>query len=406
MSVIAATMIGPRTKVPNAIGAIHSDDFSSNTIGDYTTSFAAGSASISGGNLNLAGGAALWSNDYVAFNKSGSAHTQTNLNSWTQVVTFKCGNVPAGSTYGFGLGILSTNTQVPVSLWAWFRMDNDPTGQGKVYINSRSNTTNTFVHTGGTAVRVQNNDEYRLTVTVTDNQIFYTIVNITNSNQTYSSFYTFLFTAAATTMNNTGRFAMCLLGGTQQVHDWVITSTALIQNTKVCFVGNSIVYGCYSGSGSNSRWPLKAMQGSSSAFTINSGSADYTQSIVNKLSELVALTPTFVVLMVGGNDLQFGISSGTWQANYTNVVNTLKASGIQVIHCYATPRNSTNVTSLNSWISSTFTTDVIVDTYTPLWSGSGTSLHATYDSGDGVHPNSAGHNLIATTVITAAPFLR
>jgi len=88
-------------------------------------------------------------------------------------------------------------------------------------------------------------------------------------------------------------------------------------------------------------------------------------------------------------------------SQYSDIRNTLVAAGIQVIHCLATPRNGTNVTPLNSYILSTFTSDLIIDTYTPLWSGSGTSLNAAYDIGDGVHPNNAGMALIAATVNSA-----
>lgn len=397
------TLPGIRVKLPHAIGIINNDNFSTNTIGDYSTSFVTGSASVSGGDLNLAGGNALWTNDYVGFNKSGSAYIKTCLNSWTQTITFKCTTTPSGTSYGFGIGILSTNVQTHASLWAWLRMDNG--NPGKLLINCRSSGANNFVHTSSGVVRVQLNDEYSVTVTVSDNTISYTVINITNGNQTFTGAYNFVFTAGAAVMNNTGRFAICLLGGSQNIHDWNISSTGLIQDSKTAFVGNSITYGAYAGS-STARYEYVLMTGSPNMYTINSGSGDYTQSVLERVPEIIALNPTYVVLMIGGNDILYGISSVTWQANYSSIVSQLKAVGIKIVHCYTTPRNSIDVTPVNTFIAANFSGDTIVDTYTPLWSGVGTGLAAASNSGDGVHPNATGMNLIATAINTTAPFVR
>lgn len=387
---------------PVAIGIINQDDFSSNTIADYLVTMGFGSASISGGSLNLSGGVGLWESDFVAFDKVGSSYRKTCLNSWEQVVYFKNTTVPSATSYGFAVGIMSANPQAAVSILVRVCLDSSG-DKGRIKIAHVSGGVVTILATSA-PVRVLNNDEYFFSVTLQDNTLSFVITNITNSFQTIIGSYNFLYAAGSLTANNTGRFALSLIGGTQEIQAWNINSNELIKDTQNVFAGDSVTYGAWSAL-SGSRWPLLAMAGSPSRYTINAGPGDYTQMVVDRLPEILALNPINVVLMIGANDLLFGVPSGTWQANYTNITNTIKAAGIGVVHCLATPRNATDVTPLNAFIAANFTLDTIIDTYTPLWSGVATGLHATYNSGDGVHPNQAGHTLIASTVRAAAPFL-
>jgi lysophospholipase L1-like esterase len=103
--------------------------------------------------------------------------------------------------------------------------------------------------------------------------------------------------------------------------------------------------------------------------------------------------------MFGGNDLAFGVTLSTLQANYTAFVNGLTTAGISVFHLLATARTGLDVTPLNNWIKSEWS-NTFIDTYTTTWNRTenSTNMNSAYDSGDGTHPNDLGHAVIATTI--------
>jgi lysophospholipase L1-like esterase len=111
-----------------------------------------------------------------------------------------------------------------------------------------------------------------------------------------------------------------------------------------------------------------------------------------------------VVLMIGTNNYGKSDTLATMQYLYTNLINSIVERGLVPIICFVTPRNSVDVSPLNTWLSTTYSgTYTVIDTYTPLKAAAGTGIHATYDSGDALHPNAAGQALIRTTVTAAVP---
>ena len=86
-----------------------------------------------------------------------------------------------------------------------------------------------------------------------------------------------------------------------------------------------------------------------------------------------------------------------WQAQYSTLVSQLQAQGMKIKHCLPTPRNGTDARPLVNWILSTFPAADVIDTWTPLLQGS-YSLNPAYDSGDGLHPNDAGHRLMGQII--------
>jgi lysophospholipase L1-like esterase len=122
---------------------------------------------------------------------------------------------------------------------------------------------------------------------------------------------------------------------------------------------------------------------------------------LNALPEILAQQPGTAILLIGGNDIYFSVPAAQWQQNYSNLVAQLSAAGVKVKHC-AVPRNTADLSGLRNWVGSSYPANDIIDTWTPL--GSGTSrLNSNYDSGDGVHPNDAGHLLIGQIIRTNLP---
>lgn len=137
-------------------------------------------------------------------------------------------------------------------------------------------------------------------------------------------------------------------------------------------------------------------------FNVEASGFNATPDAVNDLLEIESYGSSNVVMMIGGNDLLFGFSAASYQSNYNYIVTNLQARGATVWHCLPTPRNGTDERPLTNWIRTTYPIANIINTFTPLQSGA-SALSGTYDSGDGTHPNVAGHLLIAQLIMTNIP---
>jgi lysophospholipase L1-like esterase len=134
----------------------------------------------------------------------------------------------------------------------------------------------------------------------------------------------------------------------------------------------------------------------------DSSSFNSTTNSVSVLPEILAHRPGTAILMIGGNDVQFGYPNSQWQTQYSNLVTQLQASGAHVKHCLPTPRSNVDLRPLKDWILANYPTNDIIDTWTPLLN-SPYGLQSIYDGGDGVHPNTAGHLLMGSIIRTNLP---
>jgi hypothetical protein len=132
----------------------------------------------------------------------------------------------------------------------------------------------------------------------------------------------------------------------------------------------------------------------------DSSSYNTTADSLSALPEILAHQPGTAILWIGGNDLIFGVPLAQAEQQYSNLVAQLVANGVKVKHT-PIPRNNANLIGLRSWITNSYPNDVI-DTWNPMLTGT-YQLNPAYDSGDGLHPNDAGHLLIGTIIRTNLP---
>ena len=119
-----------------------------------------------------------------------------------------------------------------------------------------------------------------------------------------------------------------------------------------------------------------------------------------------------VVVHCGVNSINGSVSAVATMADLTTLYDEIRASGAKLIIGNLLPWSNfatwnaakqTETLALNTLIAtygSTYSVSVI-DVYTAL--GTGTALAAAYDSGDGLHLNSAGASAYAALVQTEAP---
>jgi lysophospholipase L1-like esterase len=132
----------------------------------------------------------------------------------------------------------------------------------------------------------------------------------------------------------------------------------------------------------------------------DSSSYNTTADSLSIMPEILAHQPGTAILWIGGNDLVFGVPLAQTEQQYSNLVAQLVANGIKVKHA-PIPRSNANLTALRTWITNSYPNDII-DTWNPLLTGT-YQLNPAYDSGDGLHPNDAGHLLIGTIIRTNLP---
>ena len=389
-------------KSQNTLGQLAYDDFDRATLGpDWSVANIGGaSAVISGNELLLSNGTAL-TTEYILY----TAYT-TCLENWRLYVPFKCTEKSATSS-GFAIGLRGLTNAGGGQRTNFIQINLSTGGNGgKTFIETQTGASAVVLQATSAAIGFALNDEMALEVVRQGQTITCTSWNYTTPASVVNTF-TYNTNAAAVPLHSTAQIPIYIIRGTQTIHS-ISFSSIEKQNPQMIMVGDSITYGAYPSSSTTVntlRWSNQTMLFSSKPFVVLGGSGDTTSVIMQRTTEMVLLKPKYALFMFGGNDILAGVAAGTYQANYRTIRNTLTAAGIKVIHCKATPRTTTDITALNTWITSEYANvDFIVDTYTPL-KGAGTSLSATYDSGDGVHPNAAGHALIGTTIRQTVPHI-
>lgn len=179
-------------------------------------------------------------------------------------------------------------------------------------------------------------------------------------------------------------------GSTEEIqslrhYSWAPAHAVVVQ-------GVSIDYGDVAGSVAN-RYITKAH------LVTSSGVGDISAMGLAHLKELWKFyKPKAVFTEIATNDVGFAISIGTTEANLTANYDTLTTHDIPAYFLLCPPRNDVNVTTINTWIRTNYPGKYI-DLYTPLWAGTGTGMASIYNSGDGVHPDSLGHDVMYRTII-------
>ena len=385
-----------------AFGELLNDSFNRSSLGSEWVTLG-GTFSTDGSDLNISGGTGTFLNRIRwagASNDKGHSFENCYMEARVQL-----NSTPSATTYGISLAFGDFHDpDGRRDVHGQLYMTTSGTIGGKALIQTygggalQASWTNALVAQSAGSLTRNSGEWYlmRLTRAIVGNKNNYTMYakrELDNSEVT-ATWDEPLIYPQTSFGNSTGQFAIHSIGGNIKVDYFKVVVNDL-KYIHDLFVGDSITHGAYA-TNLSTRFAASV----SDSYQVSAGSGDGTKPVLDKIVNLISYNPVRVFLMIGGNDILNGVASGTYQANYTSIVTQLKAAGIQVIHLLATPRTPTNITALNTWIQSTFTSDVIVDTFTPLL-GSGTSLNATYDCGDGVHPNQSGHTLIASTIVAA-----
>lgn len=323
----------------------------------------------------------------------------------TQTVVAQITSVIGTGTFGFGPGYADLSSpDGERTVFCRLITNNNSPDFGKVVINTFDGTTTTTRATSASALTINQNDIFTFTLTKsnTGNAARFDVTVVRSAGGSISINWSEVMTIAGISGGQssyaTAYYSLFSIGGNFTITGWNVNVTDR-QSIHALFIGDSITHGLYA-TDLSTRWATQVGNGNYSSFEVSAGSGDVTQRVLDKIVNVTRYYSRHAFLMIGGNDILFGVAQATYEANYTSIRNQLKAAGVErIFHCLATPRDATDMTTLNTFISG-FTSDTVIDTFTPL-KGAGTDLAVAYDSTDGTHPNQAGHDLIASTVLAA-----
>jgi lysophospholipase L1-like esterase len=118
---------------------------------------------------------------------------------------------------------------------------------------------------------------------------------------------------------------------------------------------------------------------------------------LNGTRSFIRMKPKRVFVALGTNDINGGVPDATIKANFTTINSRLTAAGIVPVFITLPPCNNANTPAFNTWLKAQGWR--YVDIYTAL-EGATNQLNAAYNSGDGIHWNTAG-NLVVANLIRA-----
>jgi lysophospholipase L1-like esterase len=189
----------------------------------------------------------------------------------------------------------------------------------------------------------------------------------------------------------------------------LISIKRFIPKADTVFVGDSITHG-YAVGGTD---PLKTYSGIifgkiGNSYNVMAAPGGTTADILFCMSEIKAAANQTVNVMLGANDVITQVPVSTYISNMKKIIYTLQNMGKNVILCKITPlyasyAPSSDVRPYNAALDTEFSGKLtIVDTFTPLADSNGRLL-SQYDSGDAIHPNAAGNQVIADYILGYDP---
>lgn len=257
----------------------------------------------------------------------------------------------------------------------------------------------------GSGVTKSVNDLLEMTMERIDTVLTFTLRNVTTSTTATPITYTFPANNTPNILPNVGQWGILLnaASGTFQIQYVKIESAEIIA-PNVLVMGNSKTA---NGATTFSRRFPTQLNATYPTVTWSAGTAERMDpDMFYKKPELVFRNPEYVILAsVYDNDIRAGFSAQDVIDDMIRLENYWKGGGTTVLWCSfpedSTAGGATGLQNIRNWLVANRPNNYI-NTWDALRaSGSDNRLSDTYDAGDGVHLNAAGHDVIVSTIIAS-----
>jgi lysophospholipase L1-like esterase len=349
---------------------------------------------VSGGAINFTGGPGIDSfNNYITYNIA----TLSENCFMTARVKY---NTATSTDGGISIGWQSQNTHgFQETVRGGYVFNTTDPQFGTADISYSSAISANIVNSTQINTNINANDI--LLDTIERNGYIYTII-IRDSTQAWTVSYSVTgnpddASSLALIPHNTAFPALYQSSGAYSILNWNY-SILRPKNIMYAIAGNSITLG-EGASAQNGRFASNI--GIRKLNDIEGGGADVTASVRSREGEILARSPQAVMLMIGGNDILFGVPAAVYRANLIAIRDTLVNAGVPVIWLYPTPRNSAGMLPLVNLLDTCldFANDLkIRETFFNLVEfGSNENIAPIYNY-DGTHPNDLGHAYVAQII--------
>jgi lysophospholipase L1-like esterase len=318
-----------------------------------------------------------------------SAYGNTALEKWSRKSKFTVGTITSTS-YGVSFGVKSASIY-PQSLDYYIGTASGNLGQiGFIFNESASAPSYNTSGYGSAFTSLTAGDVVEVVATMDFNVLTVYAKNLTTGEAISSTFD--YGVATNPQPPNYGAFSIGLYGGTNQVTSDILTSDMIVGG-NVLVIGDSITF-LYTVTSPLARWISLAKIKYAGVIQAYAKGGSRIEDV--NYTEIGLLRPKKIVLAIGTNNKGNGDNAATFGTKYTSALSSLSALGYSVangnlILCTYCPRNDFDMTDFNAVVVSNAGSSNVIDFFKKLKAQSGTGFNTIYNSGDGVHPNNAGH---------------
>lgn len=342
-------------------------------------------ASVSGGNLTIAGSTSL-STNYIKCSSYGKTNAEYALHEWTINVS----TIGAGAS-GKPFGIQGQSSAAPNAIQVNLELSSTNTGKVKWFADNNSTAIQT---SDGTLSGIASGDVITCKLYRFPNR--YVFIAIHTSGKTVTdTLYLFTPRTSLVGLNPVlaGQLAFYNQGGNHTIGPFRYSILDL-KTPGLLVIGDSITQ-----SGGSSNRYLSKIQERYEVVAEGNAQPSAVCGDIN-VSEIALYTPTNMLVFIGTNDVAFnGVSAA--QTAYASLVTALGGIGYSVANGnlkFATllPRGSSNYDTFNSWIVSTYGAANVLDLNAVV--SDGTVNFPTKYTADTVHPNQYATTLLADRI--------
>lgn len=382
-----------------AIGNIITDDFARASLGANwdIASLSTVAAACDGSKLTLTHTGANAATEAVLYKDI------TSLERWEAELIFTP-SVKDANSYGGAIRFSSTDPVNAFHMSVQLGVSTNGTYGGLCYISN--NATNAVLYQCATKINITAGCSYKLRCKREKNTFTIYAENLTDHSSTTGTYTKPIDYTQTNFLINTGKIGFQTFAGANMTYDvtsFIINSEAL-SNPKTSVAGDSISAGLYCSADITDRYFDKLFLTGNTKYNLFASGGEKIAGILTHKEELVRWKCTYAMIMIGANDTP--TNHATWQTSYETLLDYLIANSVIPIVCKVTPQ-TTDITWMNTIIDSICATRSVkvIDTFTPLKAVADNTLHASYDRGDHLHINPAGHLVIKNTILAAAPEL-
>lgn len=351
-------------------------------------------ATISGSDINITGGTNSFG-EYLAEKDT------VMYQDWQMRMRFKINGTISSTSYGIGCGINS-----PANVAAFVKADlSTGANAGKLLLYYPTSTLLTTINSGSPITFI-NGDTLEMSIKMDGLVLTASLLNLSDSSNVYSISY-YYYPTSGTVESSVGNFSIYRFGGNYNINSIAVISS-IRKYPTFAFIGDSKTQFYKATEKSNGYVQLLSTYLKNDPTALSSiadfaGGSETSAQSLSTVNSIIATHPKIAFMAIGSNDKRLSVSNATWFSNYKSIVSNLQNAGITVYHLLPFPESTLTFSDYVDSILITYPAANIVDTYTPLLGTSG-HINSVYVSGDGVHPNDLGHQVIYRTILKTGLF--